>query len=125
MAREFKRTDRVSEQLRRELAQIIQREIKDPRLGMVTVSAVDITRDLYHATAYVTFLGLDDEKALNDALDILNQAAGYIRSLLGKRIKMRLVPNLKFVYDASIVRGSEMTALIKQARDKDSSSSAE
>ena len=121
MAREFKRTDRVAEQLQRELAQIIQMEVKDPRLGMVTVSAVDLSRDLYYATAFVTFLGIEeDEKSIKQALSILNQAVGFIRTLVSKRMKMRVVPNLKFEFDASIARGSELSALIKQARDKDS-----
>lgn len=120
MAREFKRTDRVAEQLQRELAQIIQMEVKDPRVGMVTVSAVDISRDLYYATAYVTFLGIgEDSKSIKQAVDCLNQAAGFIRSLIGKRMKMRVVPQLKFEFDQSIARGSELSALIKQARDKD------
>ena len=61
MAREFNRTDRVAEQLQRELAQIIQLEVKDPRLGMVTVSAVEISRDLYYANAFVTFMGIEED----------------------------------------------------------------
>lgn len=120
MAREFNRTDRVSEQLQREIAQIIQMEIKDPRLGMVTVSGVDISRDLYYATAYVTFLGIEEtEKSLEQALDILNQATGFVRSLIGKRMKMRVIPQLKFEYDKSIAHGSELSALIQKARSKD------
>lgn len=121
MAREFKRTDRVAEQLQRELAQIIQMEVKDPRIGMVTVSAVNVSRDLSYATAFVTFLGIgDDEKSIQQAVLVLNQAAGFIRSLVGKRMQMRIVPQVKFEFDASIARGSELSALIKKARDKDS-----
>jgi ribosome-binding factor A len=123
MAREFKRTDRVAEQLQRELAQIIQMDVKDPRIGMVTVSAVDLSRDLYHATAYVTFMGIpDDEKSIQAALAILNQATGFIRSLVGKRMKMRTIPSIKFAFDVSIARGSELSALIQEARDKDADS---
>ena len=126
MAREFKRTDRVAEQLQRELAQIIQMEVKDPRLGMVTVSGVDVSRDLYYATAFVTFLGIDeDEKSIKQALDILNQAAGFVRSLIGKRMKMRVVPQIKFEFDKSIARGSELSALIRKARDKDDENPSE
>ena len=126
MAREFKRTDRVAEQLQRELAQIIQMEVKDPRLGMVTVSAVDISRDLYYATAFVTFLGIDeDSKSISKAVSILNQAAGFIRSFVGKRMQMRVVPQIKFEFDSSISRGSELSALIKKARDKDGDDSPE
>ncbi len=126
MAREFKRTDRVSEQLQREVAQVIQLELKDPRLGMVTVSSVDISRDLYYATVFVTFLGIDeDKKSIQQAIEILNQAAGFVRSQLGKRMKMRIVPQIKFDFDYSIARGSELSALIKQARDKDISEEME
>ncbi|MET1254544.1 30S ribosome-binding factor RbfA [Aliikangiella maris] len=120
MAREFNRTDRVAEQLQRELAQIIQMEIKDPRVGMVTVSGIDISRDLYYVTAYVTFLGIpEDKKSIDSAVDVLNQAVGFIRSLVGKRMQMRVVPEIKFAFDQSIARGSELSALIKKARDKD------
>ena len=126
MAREFKRTDRVAEQLQRELAQIIQMEIKDPRVGMVTVSGVEVSRDLYYATAYVTFLGIgDDDKSTSAAVEVLNQAAGFVRSLVGKRMQMRVVPQLKFVFDKSISQGSELSALIKKARDKDKENSSD
>ncbi len=123
MAREFKRTDRVAEQLQREMAQVIQMELKDPRVGMVTVSAVDVSRDLCYATVFVTFLGIDeDEKSINLALSVLNQASGFVRSLIGKRMKMRIVPQIKFEFDASIARGSELSSLIKKARNKDGDS---
>jgi ribosome-binding factor A len=121
MAREFKRTDRVAEQLQREVAQIIQFELKDPRLGMVTVCAADISRDLYHATLFVTFLGIDDDQ-IDDAVLILNEAAGYIRKLVGQRMRLRTVPQLKFKYDQSVQRGRQLTDLIKKARAKDQGS---
>lgn len=120
MAREFKRTDRVAEQLQRELAQIIQLEIKDPRLGMVTVCAVDLSRDLHYATVYVTFLGIDESvDATQSAVDVLNEAASFIRVQLGKRMRMRAVPHVKFLFDESISRGRELSSLIKDAREKD------
>jgi ribosome-binding factor A len=120
MAREFKRTDRVAEQMQREMAQIIQMEVRDPRIGMVTVSAVDMSRDLRYATVFVTFLGIaEDEKSIKDAVKVLNNAASYVRVLIGKRMKMRVVPEIKFEFDGSIARGSELSALIKDARSKD------
>jgi len=120
MAREFKRTDRVAEQMQREMAQIIQMEVRDPRIGMVTVSAVDMSRDLRYATVFVTFLGIaEDEKSIREAIKVLNNAASYVRVLIGKRMKMRVVPEIKFEFDGSIARGSELSALIKDARDKD------
>ena len=121
MAREFKRTDRVAEQLQRELAQIIQQEIKDPRLGMVTVCKVDLSRDLHYATVYVTFLGIEETKpATQLAVDILNDAVSFIRSSLGKRMRMRAVPHVKFLFDESISRGRDLSILISQARGTDS-----
>lgn len=126
MAREFKRTDRVSEQLQRELAQIIQLEIKDPRVGMVTVSGVEVSKDLYYATVFVTFLGIgEDDASINAALQILNQASGFIRSAIGKRMKLRVIPEVKFQFDSSITRGSELSALINKAREKDTTNESE
>lgn len=121
MAREFKRTDRVAEQLQRELAQIIQMEVRDPRVGMVTVCAVDLSRDLHYATVYVTFLGIEETvKATQEAIDVLNEAASFIRIQIGKRMRMRAVPHVKFLFDKSISRGRDLSSLIEQARDKDS-----
>lgn len=126
MAREFKRTDRVAEQLQRELAQIIQLEVRDPRVGMVTVCAVDLSRDLHYATVYVTFLGIDETvKATQEAVDVLNEAASFIRIQIGKRMRMRAVPHVKFMFDKSISRGRDLSSLIDQARDKDQSLSDE
>jgi len=123
MAREFKRTDRVAEQLQRELAQIIQLEVKDPRVGMVTVCAVDLSRDLHYATVYVTFMGIDETvEATQSAVDTLNEAAGFIRIQIGKRMRMRAVPHVKFLFDESIARGRDLSSLIEKARDKDSAS---
>jgi len=126
MAREFKRTDRVAEQLQRELAQIIQLEVRDPRVGMVTVCAVNLSRDLHYATVYVTFLGIDETiKATQAAIDILNEAASFIRIQIGKRMRMRAVPHVKFLFDQSISRGRDLSSLIEQARDKDTELSAD
>jgi ribosome-binding factor A len=120
MAREFKRTDRVAEQLQRELAQIIQLEVKDPRIGMVTVCAVDLSRDLHYATVYVTFLGIEEtSKATSEAVTVLNDAASFIRVQIGKRMRMRAVPHVKFLFDESISRGRDLSSLIEKARDKD------
>ena len=91
MARDYARTDRVGQEIQKEVAMIIQREVKDPRLGMVTVNAVEVTRDLAYAKIFVTFFTLEgqDEK---ESVAILNEAAGYIRTLLAKRIKARIMP---------------------------------
>ncbi|PCJ50268.1 MAG: ribosome-binding factor A [Gammaproteobacteria bacterium] len=120
MAREFGRPQRVGEQIQRELAMLMQRELKDPRVGMATVSAVEVSRDLAYATVFVTFLGKDDPKEIKAAVDALQHASGFLRSQLGKIIRMRLTPHLTFKYDESLVRGRELSTLIEQARARDS-----
>ena len=119
MNREFSRTDRVAEQLQRELALILQREIKDPRVGMPTVLAVEITRDLQHATVFVSFLGKDEPEEITEALRVLEKAEGFIRTTLASKVRMRVMPQLHFKHDTSIVRGQVMSSLIDKARSKD------
>ncbi|NMP17455.1 MULTISPECIES: 30S ribosome-binding factor RbfA [unclassified Thalassotalea] len=118
MAREFSRTDRVAQQIQKEIAVILQREVKDPRLGMVTVSAVEVSRDLAYAKVFVTFFHDDDSK-IKDALAILNDAAGYIRSLLAKVLRARIMPQLRFEYDKSLVEGVRMTNLVNKVIAED------
>ena len=132
MSRDFSRTDRVAQQIQKEVAMIIQREVKDPRLGMVTVNAVEVTRDLAYAKVFVTFFTLDGQSE-DESVVILNEAASYIRTLLAKRIKARIMPELRFVFDKSMVEGVRMTNLVNQAvaederkaGDKDNSDSEE
>jgi ribosome-binding factor A len=122
MAQEFSRTERVRHQLQREIAMILQREIKDPRVSMVTVSDVEVSRDLAYAKVFVTFFQ-DDPEQVKQALKVLNEAPGFIRSLLGKRIKARIVPQLKFQHDASLNEGIRMGKLVAEARERDKKSS--
>ena len=112
MAREFSRTERVGDYLQRELAVLIQRELRDPRLGMVSVTAVRVSRDLAHARVYITLLGCDSEKAAQPSVDVLNGAAGFLRSQLSRDATMRSVPRLRFVFDESVGRGRQLEALI-------------
>ncbi len=120
MAKEFSRTQRIGDQMQRELALLIQREIKDPRLGLVTITAVDVSRDLSHAKIFITIMGQDDdEEAVKGNLRILNEAAGFLRMQLGKSMKLRTVPQLHFNYDASIRRGVELSSLIERAVAED------
>lgn len=113
MPREFSRPQRVAAQLQRELAQLIQFCVKDPRVGLVTVSGVEVSRDLSHAKVFVSML--DGKHDVKDALKGLNSASGFLRSELSKRVKMRAVPNLHFVYDASVENGANLSALIDAA----------
>lgn len=120
MAKEFSRTQRIGDQMQRELALLIQREIKDPRLGLITITAVDVSRDLSHAKIFITIMGQDDDQeAIKGNLRILNDAAGFLRMQLGKSMKLRTVPQLHFNYDASIRRGVELSSLIERAVAED------
>jgi ribosome-binding factor A len=118
MAREFARTDRVSQEIQKEIAMIIQREVKDPRLGMVTVNAVEITRDLAYAKIFVTFFTLEGQN-VDESIKILNEDSSYIRTLLAKRIKARIMPELRFIYDSSMVEGVRMGNLVDKAVAED------
>ena len=111
MSNDFKRTDRIAEMMQRKLAQIIQQEIKDPRLtNLITISAVTVTRDLGHAKVYFTVL--NDDPAVTTA--ILNAAASYLRSTLAKTVTLRTVPQLHFIYDESIEYGRRLSRLIDE-----------
>ena len=105
-------TDRVAQQIQKEIAVILQREIKDPRLGMVTVSAVEVSRDLSYAKVFITVFNTEDENAAKQSAKVLNEATGYIRSLLGKRIRARIMPELKFVVDNSLMEGMRISNLV-------------
>ncbi|SFN25789.1 ribosome-binding factor A [Izhakiella capsodis] len=113
MAKEFGRPQRVAQELQKEIAIILQREIKDPRLGMmVTVSGVEVSRDLAYAKVFVTFLNDQDEDAIKNGLKALKEASGYIRTLLGKAMRLRIVPELTFFYDNSLIEGMRMSNLV-------------
>lgn len=114
MAREYARTDRVGQQIQKEIATILMREIKDPRLSMTTVSSVEVTRDLAYAKIFVTFIN-DTPEEIEASLAVLADAEGYIRSLLGKRLRARIMPHLRFVYDSSMSEGVRMSALVDKA----------
>jgi ribosome-binding factor A len=116
MPREFRRSDRVSGQLRRELAQLIQREIKDPEVGLISVSDVEVTRDLAHAKVYVTVFETGQAGA---SIKALKRAAGFLRSRLGQELRMRNIPQLHFLHDDSVETGQHMDSLIEKAVNAD------
>lgn len=109
------RNRRVAEQIRQELAAILQREMKDPRVAGVTFTACDVTTDLEHAKVWFTLYGGDTEAARQG----LTRAAGFLRSELAQRMQLRTVPKLSFVYDASIERGAHLSELIDKAVAED------
>ncbi|WP_437881608.1 30S ribosome-binding factor RbfA [Pseudomonas sp. LRF_L74] len=120
MAKEYSRTQRIGDQIQRELAQMIPREVKDPRLGFVTVTAVEVSRDVGHAKVFITVMGESDAEKIKQNLVVLNDAAGFLRMQLGKAMKLRSVPQLHFHYDESISRGAHLSALIERAVAEDS-----
>lgn len=120
MAKEYSRTQRIGDQMQRELAQLIRREVKDPRVGLVTITAVDVSRDVGHAKIYVTVMGQDDAAAIAQSIKVLNTAAGFLRMQLGREMKLRSVPQLHFHYDESVVRGAHLSSLIERAVAEDS-----
>ena len=123
MAQDFKRTDRIAEQMQRDLAELIRTSLKDPRIGMITVNSVDVARDLGYAEVYVTLLTVEDLDADSDqvklTIKILNGAAGFLRTELGRMIKLRKIPQLRFHFDASVRRGRQLDQLISKARKTD------
>jgi ribosome-binding factor A len=116
MAQEFSRTSRLGEVIMRELAQMIQQELSDPRVGMVTVSHVDVTSDLKHAKVYVTRLnGVESEQDVNECIAGLTNAAGFLKRGIAKRVEIRTIPELRFLYDKSLEHGFHMDELIAKA----------
>jgi ribosome-binding factor A len=123
MAKEFSRAQRIGDQIQRELAQLIRMEIKDPRLGgLVTITAVQVSRDSSHAKVFVTLMGgeiEDNPEAMAQSMKVLNDASSFLRMQLGRAMKLRSVPNLRFHYDESVVRGAQLSALIERAVSED------
>ncbi len=138
MAREFSRADRVADAIQRELAALIRAELRDPRVGIVNVTGVEVSRDLAVAKVYVSFVALPGQQtataqedvsrkasasvgargesgAEQAGVDALNGAAGFLRTLLVKQIQLRIAPTLKFIYDATGERGQHLSALIDRA----------
>lgn len=113
MPRDYPRTLRVAEQIQRDLADLIRLEIKDPRVGMVTLTDVEVSADYAHAKVFFTTLGTGDQIAA--ATGGLNHAAGFLRHELGRRIKLRGIPQLHFIYDDSVERGVRLSQLIDDA----------
>lgn len=115
MAREFSRTQRVADFLKQELASLIQQQISDPRVGMVSVTEVDVSRDMAHAKVYITVLGCEGEEEVKECISVLNQASGYLRSLIAKSSTARTTPKLRFYFDNSVGRGQYLSGLIDDA----------
>jgi len=114
MAKEFSRSNRIAEQMRRELADLLQFEVKDPRVGMVTVTEVEVTGDMEHAKIFYSAQAGTPELQAG-----LEKSAGFLRTQIAKRMLLRKVPQLHFVYDSSIDYGMKMGKLIDEALASD------
>lgn len=111
------RVGRVGEQLKKELSVILQSELKDPRVGFITVTGVEVTNDLSQAKVYLSVLGSEQKK--EDTLKALDKANGFIRSELGQRVRLRHTPELIFKFDASIEYGSRIDKLLHKLNNGD------
>jgi ribosome-binding factor A len=118
MSKEFSRTQRVSQQLQKELALILQREVRDSRIGMVTISDVEVSRDLAYAKVFVTFLCVG-EQTPETSLAALKEHETHVRMILGKRIRLRLTPEVRFTYDNTLVEGMRMSNLVSEVVSAD------
>jgi ribosome-binding factor A len=108
------RANRVKAAIRQEVSSILQRDIKDPRLGFATVTEVEVSGDLQHVKIFVSILG--DENSRAETMDALASATGYIRSEIGRRVPLRLTPEISFEYDDSIERGARILKLIEDVQ---------
>ncbi len=109
----FSRNERIAQQIQRELADLLRTEVKDPRIGMVTITDVEVSRDHAHARVYYTAMG--DEKERAEIAKGLNRASGFVHSQLFHRLQLRVVPQIHFEYDSSIERGMHLSDLIDKA----------
>ena len=117
MPKDASRPRRVAEQIQRELAELIQLELKDPRVGMVTLTGVEVSADYAHAKVFFSLLG--DQARVNEAIKGLNSAAGFLCSQDAHRMKLRVMPILHFMHDISIEQGARLDKLIADAVAED------
>ncbi len=119
MAKEYSRTERVGDMLQRELASLIQTEMRDPRVAMVNITGAQVSRDLSHARVFFTVLDADTAESAKPTTDVLNKASGFLRAQIAKDSTMRTVPSLRFVFDESVGRGRHLEGLIRRAKEAD------
>lgn len=109
------RVQRIADQIQKEIAQLIQREMKDPRIGFVTVSSVRVSKDLSYADIFVSVLGKDSAEEASVSIAALKKGAGFLRSQLGQSLNTRQVPQLRFHFDDILIQGHKINQLIEQA----------
>ena len=115
MKRSSGRPRKLGDQIQRELSDLLARELRDPRVGMITITSVDVSPDISHAKVFFTLL---EKEKLADTVHGLRRAAGFLRTQLAKRIKLYTTPELRFEYDESVERGDRLSRLIDSALAK-------
>lgn len=110
------RMQRVGDLMHRSIAKLLREEFKDPRIGMVTISSVEVSRDMAHAKVYITVL---QESKIKETIDILNDASGFFRGHLARALNLRVVPRPRFIFDESVLRGSHMESLLASVHEHD------
>ena len=117
MPKDYSRTLRIADQIQRELADLIRNELKDQRVGMITLTGVEVSQDYAHAKVFYTTLGSDEDNFLTDKG--LKHASRFLRGQLSNRLRLRLVPQLQFIYDESVEQGIRLSQLIDKAVKQD------
>jgi len=117
MPKDYSRTLRIADQIQRDLADLIRNELKDRRVGMITLTDVEVSQDYAHAKIFYTTLGSKEDNFLTDKG--LEHATGFLRSQLSHRLRLRVVPQLHFIYDESVERGIRLSQLIDKAVEQD------
>jgi ribosome-binding factor A len=113
----YKRADRVSDLLKEEISQLLLREVKDPHIGFITITDVEVSKDLQVAKVYYTILG--DEKQLRESAQALNRASRFIKRQLGKRLRMRYIPDIIFKYDHSLEYGNRIDDILSHLENSE------
>ena len=109
-----RRTDQVADEIRRQLGELLQREVRDPRVGFATVTGVDLSSDLQHARVHVSVLGSPEEEA--ETMEALQKASGFLRTQLGRRMRMRHIPSLRFEADSSARHAMRISELLSEVQ---------
>lgn len=117
MSNNHKRADRVSDLLKEEISQMLLKEVKDPHVGFITITGVDVSKDLQMAKVFYTILG--DEKQVSDSAQALSRVSPFIKRQLGKRLRMRYIPDIIFRYDHSLEYGARIDTILNQLNDSE------
>lgn len=124
MNQDYPRSERVGDTIHKELSTIIQQQLRDPRIDMVNINSVDLSKDLSMARVFVTFINTDDLESCQQQIKILNKASGFLRTQLARCTSLRGTPKLIFIFDSSVIQGQQLSSLIEEALHQDQSNQA-